>query len=162
MIPPGLTVFTDRDLGSRIVPERLREVGLTMVTIAEHYGQTRARGPGRASYGVVSVSQAPATMGVDTVVVQVPSTDPARIAAVLQAIGPYVGSARISIGPSVDSLGESGTAITALFPGLGSVEDAAVVAAALAGDLVPGAWAAWVGTDAMVRTTTSGPRSPSA
>ena len=43
VIPPGLTVLTDRDLGSRIVPERLREVGLDVVTIAEHYGQTRAQ-----------------------------------------------------------------------------------------------------------------------
>ena len=43
MIPPSLTVFTDRDLGSKIVPQRLREAGLDVVTIAEHYGQTRAQ-----------------------------------------------------------------------------------------------------------------------
>lgn len=43
MIPADLTVFTDRDLGSRIVPARLREVGLSVVTIAEHYGQARAQ-----------------------------------------------------------------------------------------------------------------------
>lgn len=42
-IASGLTIFTDRDLGSRIVPARLREVGLDVVTIAEHYGQARAQ-----------------------------------------------------------------------------------------------------------------------
>lgn len=74
----------------------------------------------------------------------------------LQAIGPFVGSGVVTTGPSAGSLGETGTSISVVFKGQGWLEGVAIVAASVASDHVPGASAAWVGTDALVRTTIPG------
>lgn len=100
---------------------------------------------------------APATVGANTVVVDVATTDAQRISAVLQALGPYLGSGVVSTAANAGSLGQTGTSISVVFDAPGWIEGVAIVAASVASDHVPGASAAWAGADGLVRTTSPSP-----
>src|ERR1700754_3545655 len=41
--PESPVFFTDRDLGSKILPRALRAAGFTIVSMQEHYGAARAQ-----------------------------------------------------------------------------------------------------------------------
>ena len=104
-----------------------------------------------------SAGGAPAIVAPGAFVLDVPTTDPVSIQTVLEALGPYLGSARVSTGASAGSLGANGTAITVAFPGPGWLEGVAVIAAAVASDHVTGTSVAWADSDGAVRTSTPGP-----